>query len=80
MGRVSRVNGCLYSSHSHPTTIHHRQSSATPYPQLDGVLQRYQNPHEADSLMKVQRELDETKIVLVCAASIVLLWNTQILL
>ena len=40
--------------------------SATPYPQLDDVLRRYQNPHEADSLMKVQRELDETKIVLVC--------------
>lgn len=32
--------------------------------ELAGLLSRYQNPHEADALMKVQQELDETKIVL----------------
>jgi synaptobrevin family protein YKT6 len=32
--------------------------------QLLNLLNKYQNPHEADALMKVQHELDETKIVL----------------
>ncbi len=32
---------------------------------LTSYLQKYQNPAEADSIMKVQKELDETKIILV---------------
>ena len=32
---------------------------------IDTYLEKYQNPHEVDPLMKVQRELDETKILLV---------------
>ena len=28
-------------------------------------LQKYQDPRQADAIMKVQQELDETKIVLV---------------
>lgn len=39
-------------------------SSNTTYPELGDYLSKYQNPHEADALMKVQQELDETKIVL----------------
>lgn len=35
------------------------------FPSLAVYLQKYQNPHEADSLMKIQSELDETKIILV---------------
>ena len=31
---------------------------------LDDYLKKYQNPVEADPMMKVQNELDETKIVL----------------
>ena len=31
---------------------------------LDTFLKKYQNPAEADPMMKVQNELDETKIVL----------------
>lgn len=31
---------------------------------LDAYLKKYQNPVEADPMMKVQTELDETKIVL----------------
>lgn len=31
---------------------------------LDEYLKRYQDPHQADALMRVQQELDETKIVL----------------
>jgi synaptobrevin family protein YKT6 len=35
------------------------------YPQLNEYLQKYQDPRQADAIMKVQQELDETKIVLV---------------
>ena len=35
-----------------------------PYPQLKEYIVKYQDPHAADSIMKIQRELDETKIVL----------------
>lgn len=33
-------------------------------PQLKEYLQKYQDPHQADNIMKIQKELDETKIVL----------------
>ncbi|KAK9450891.1 Longin-like domain-containing protein [Limtongia smithiae] len=34
------------------------------FPELDSSLLKYQNPQQADSIMRVQQELDETKIVL----------------
>lgn len=34
------------------------------YEKLDTYLKKYQDPSQADSIMKVQQELDETKIVL----------------
>lgn len=36
-----------------------------PYPELENVLIRYQDPREADKIMKIQRDLDDTKAVLV---------------
>jgi len=33
-------------------------------PQLGGYIQKYQDPKQADSILKIQQELDETKIVL----------------
>lgn len=36
----------------------------TSYPELKSHLDKYQSPTEADPMMKVQRELDETKIIL----------------
>ncbi|ROW05588.1 hypothetical protein VSDG_00160 [Cytospora chrysosperma] len=33
-------------------------------PQLKGYIDKYQDPHQADSILKIQKELDETKIVL----------------
>jgi len=33
---------------------------------LASYLTKYQDPKQADTIMKVQKELDETKIVLVC--------------
>jgi hypothetical protein len=35
-----------------------------PFPELKDYLVKYQDPHQADSIMKIQKELDETKIVL----------------
>lgn len=44
----------------------HTSSSAAPHNTvwLDDLLFKYQNPREADSMMKVQKELDETKVIL----------------
>ncbi|XP_031378035.1 VAMP-like protein YKT61 isoform X1 [Punica granatum] len=36
-----------------------------PWPYLNEALTKFQDPAEADKLLKIQRELDETKIILV---------------
>ncbi|KAK3065649.1 hypothetical protein LTS18_002580, partial [Coniosporium uncinatum] len=36
----------------------------TPFPALSEYITKYKDPAQADSIMKIQRELDETKIVL----------------
>ena len=38
---------------------------AIDFPEAAMYLQKYQDPRQADAIMKVQQELDETKIVLV---------------
>lgn len=43
------------------TTDNH---SGLEFPQLDEYVRKYQDPQQADTIMKVQQELDETKIVL----------------
>ncbi|KAE8371527.1 Longin-like domain-containing protein [Aspergillus bertholletiae] len=35
-----------------------------PFPSLKTYISAYQDPHQVDSIMKIQKELDETKIVL----------------
>ena len=35
-----------------------------PFPSLKTYIQAYQDPHQVDSILKIQKELDETKIVL----------------
>jgi synaptobrevin homolog YKT6 len=40
------------------------QDNACPLPQLKEYILKYQDPSQADSIMKIQKELDETKIVL----------------
>ncbi|KAI1852440.1 hypothetical protein JX265_011073 [Neoarthrinium moseri] len=40
------------------------QGQTQTMPELKEYLTKYQDPHQADSIMKIQRELDETKIVL----------------
>lgn len=39
--------------------------SSISFPEIDTYIQKYQDPRQADAIMKVQQELDETKIVLV---------------
>ncbi|KAJ9491629.1 hypothetical protein VN97_g1627 [Penicillium thymicola] len=40
------------------------RENACPLPQLKEYIIKYQDPSQADSIMKIQQELDETKIVL----------------
>jgi synaptobrevin homolog YKT6 len=35
-----------------------------PFPALEAMIAKYQNPREADAIMRIQNDLDETKIVL----------------
>ncbi|EAU86788.1 vesicle membrane protein with acyltransferase activity [Coprinopsis cinerea okayama7 len=44
------------SSYSNPSSIS--------FPEIDVYIQKYQDPRQADTIMRVQQELDETKIVL----------------
>ena len=39
--------------------------SAISFPDIQAYLTKYQDPRQADTIMRVQQELDETKIVLV---------------
>jgi synaptobrevin family protein YKT6 len=39
-------------------------ANALSYPELKDYIVKYQDPQQADSIMKIQKELDETKIVL----------------
>mmetsp|Transcript_87566 Transcript_87566/g.121545 ORF Transcript_87566/g.121545 Transcript_87566/m.121545 type:complete len:202 (-) Transcript_87566:67-672(-) len=40
-------------------------NTALPCPQLEPLLKRYQDPNEADDVAKINRELDETKEILI---------------
>lgn len=39
-------------------------NSSLNFPELEAYLKKYQDPSQADSIMRVQQELDETKVVL----------------
>lgn len=43
------------------------QPSSISFPEITSYIQKYQDPRQADTIMRVQQELDETKIVLVCS-------------
>ncbi|KAL1876340.1 hypothetical protein VTK73DRAFT_9583 [Phialemonium thermophilum] len=49
---------------SHPRTEWATGQPHLEMPQLREYLTKYQDPHQADSILKIQKELDETKIVL----------------
>lgn len=51
----------------HPSSEWNHISATTPalnFDKLETYLKKYQDPSQADSIMRVQQELDETKIVL----------------
>ncbi|KAF1999652.1 snare-like protein [Amniculicola lignicola CBS 123094] len=49
----------------YPRSAFSADSTTTlPFPELKDYIVKYQDPQQADSIMKIQKELDETKIVL----------------
>ena len=47
-----------------PRTAYASGTPTIPFPELKDYIVKYQDPQQADSIMKIQKELDETKIVL----------------
>ena len=48
----------------YPRSAFANSNAELPFPPLKEYIVKYQDPHAADSIMKIQKELDETKIVL----------------
>ncbi|KAL8706298.1 MAG: hypothetical protein Q9201_000617 [Fulgogasparrea decipioides] len=48
----------------YPRTAFANSNPTLDFPQLKEYIVKYQDPQQADSIMKIQKELDETKIVL----------------
>lgn len=48
----------------YPRTAFLNATSTLDFPALKEYIVKYQDPQQADSIMKIQKELDETKIVL----------------
>ncbi|OCK79357.1 snare-like protein [Lepidopterella palustris CBS 459.81] len=48
----------------YPRSTWANSDSPLPFPELKDYIVKYQDPQQADSIMKIQKELDETKIVL----------------
>ncbi|RDW63888.1 putative snare protein [Coleophoma crateriformis] len=48
----------------HPRSTWATSNPTLAFPELKDYIVKYQDPHQADSIMKIQKELDETKIVL----------------
>lgn len=49
---------------AHPRSEWAKIDSSISIPTLKEYIVKYQDPQQADSIMKIQKELDETKIVL----------------
>ena len=48
----------------HPRSSFANSNPTLDFPQLKEYIVKFQDPQQADSIMKIQKELDETKIVL----------------
>lgn len=48
----------------HPRSEYANATATLSFPALKDYIVKYQDPQQADSIMKIQKELDETKIVL----------------
>jgi synaptobrevin family protein YKT6 len=60
---LSKVMDEFLSSHPR-SSWQSASANSIVMPELKEYLTKYQDPHQADSIMKIQKELDETKIVL----------------
>lgn len=49
-----------YATHQWPTA----KDNGLPFQELDAFLAKYQDPKEADAMTKVQKDLDDTKVIL----------------
>lgn len=49
---------------AHPRSEWATGTPTVTMPQLKDYITKYADPHQADSILKIQKELDETKIVL----------------
>ncbi|KAJ5276963.1 Synaptobrevin [Penicillium chrysogenum] len=69
-GRTEGVAGVIVTDGDYPALVAHQllgkivDEMPAPLPQLKEYIVKYQDPSQADSIMKIQQELDETKIVL----------------
>ncbi|KAI8654708.1 hypothetical protein NCS57_01217800 [Fusarium keratoplasticum] len=48
----------------HPRSIWTTGEPTLAFPELKDYLSKYQDPQQPDSILKIQKELDETKIIL----------------
>lgn len=48
----------------HPRSTWATSNPTLPFPELKEYIVKYQDPKQADSIMKIQEELNQTKIVL----------------
>ncbi|XP_071492436.1 synaptobrevin homolog YKT6-like [Diadema antillarum] len=53
-----------FASAVSPSTWPTLQENSADYRGLEGYLSRYQTPSEADPMMKIQKDLDETKVIM----------------
>ncbi|EGE05059.1 SNARE protein Ykt6 [Trichophyton equinum CBS 127.97] len=74
-GRSEGIAGVIISDADYPALVAHQLLSKIvdefleiggplDFPELKEYIVKYQDPTQADSIMKIQKELDETKIVL----------------
>ncbi|KAI9760153.1 MAG: hypothetical protein M4579_001873 [Chaenotheca gracillima] len=61
---LSKVVDEFLSKHPRSSFSGPTPQSTFSFPELKEYITKYQDPQQADSIMKIQRELDETKIVL----------------
>lgn len=59
---LMKVQEDFVSAHNDATWM--RASDELAFPSLEEMISKYQDPHEADAIMKIQKDLDETKIIL----------------
>lgn len=61
---LSKILDGFASKYPRTAYANAQETTTLPYPELDELIKKYQNPEEADSVMKIQKELDETKNIM----------------